>query len=205
MIHNVVPENGSCDNDAPFLPIIHKRHTPHTHCNSPAILDPLAPYVYDYFLCHTPADQYDIVLPLFLILSSFGVEVFYDPWPVGVKRAPENDEDIVMGLHTSRVGAVILTDTFFRDEYAQLQAWQLLERDTACLPVFYGVHPHAAADARFGELGVSLSGVASLPLGCGEIVNVGDKESSCYGRDVVYVVCVSLPHRGAAAAMRRNR
>jgi hypothetical protein len=96
---------------------------------------------YDLFISHASEDKASLVEPLATILSTYGVNVWYDVFTL--EPGDSLSKSIDRGLTDSRYGVVILSPSFFCKPWPEYELRGLvskeLGRDKVIIPVWFGV------------------------------------------------------------------
>jgi hypothetical protein len=122
-------------------------------------------YLYDFFLCHASEDKESIVRPLASALSERGARVWFDEMTLRIGDSLRRK--IEEGLSKSRYGVVILSPSFFKKQWPQVELDGLLSREMAdavkvILPVWHNVK---AKDVREYSLPLSMRLAGNSELG----------------------------------------
>jgi len=96
---------------------------------------------WDVFICHADEDKEEFVRPLANELRAQGLKVWYDEFTL--EPADSIRRSIEKGLKNSRFGIVVLSKTFFRKHWNQLELDALFQREAKehkiILPIWHGV------------------------------------------------------------------
>ena len=94
----------------------------------------------DVFVCHASEDKHDVARPLVAALEDSGLSVWFDEYELTL--GDRLRRSIEKGLNASRFGVVILSESFFRKEWPQveLDALFALEGESKkILPIWHGL------------------------------------------------------------------
>ena len=95
----------------------------------------------DVFICHASEDKEYIARPLAQLLSSSGIEVWYDEY--SLKLGDSLRRTIDKGLANSRYGAVILSPSFFEKDWPQTELDGLFAKEIGgekvILPIWHEI------------------------------------------------------------------
>ena len=97
-------------------------------------------YEYDVFISHATEDK-DFATPLALALREAGLKVWYDDFELSIGESL--NESINYGLSRSRYGVVVLSSTFFKKHWTQLEMNGFVARQTSgervILPIWHKI------------------------------------------------------------------
>jgi len=95
----------------------------------------------DIFICHASEDKEEVARPLAELLSSNGIEVWYDEY--SLKLGESLRRSIDKGLAESKFGAVIISSSFFAKKWPQTELDGLFSKEIngqkTILPVWHKV------------------------------------------------------------------